>query len=415
MEDILTIFNPWWKTGKVKKELSCEFRRDLFSEIVEFLSTRQIIALFGLRRTGKSTILFQLIEEFIKREVEPERILYFSFDEKVAEIKDIFSAYSQIHDLDLEDGKYYLFLDEVQKLEDWQNKLKIFYDMYPNMKFFISGSSHLALRKKASESMAGRINFFKLEPLSFREWLTLNDFEFNNKKISLYKRELRSYFNWYIKTPFPEIAKLREDILIKKYIDEFIISRVISYDIKKEFKNVDTDLLETLKDLFFEEIGFILNVDGLAEDLHRGKETILKHINYLVQGLIIKILRNYRGSRLSSSRKLRRVYPYHPCFCLGASKGRYMENLFVSALDAEFYWREKEKEIDIIKNKTPVEVKYKNTVRRDDLKNTIYFMKKFGQRKGFVVTKDSEGEREYDSNRIELIPAWKFLLQDKSF
>lgn len=409
----MTIFNPWWKSRKVKKELSKEFRRDLFSEIVKFISARQIIALFGLRTTGKSTMLFQLIEELINREIEPERILYHSFDEKVAEIKDVFSGYSQIHDLDMEKGKYYIFLDEVQKLEDWQNKLKIFYDMYPNVKFFISGSSHLALIKKGAESLAGRINFFKLEPLSFKEWLTLNGFEFNKKKITLYKRELRNYFEWYIKTPFPEIAKLREDILIRKYIDEFIVSRIISYDIKKEFRNVDVDLLETLKDLFFAEIGLILNVNSLAEDLHRGKEILLRHINYLVQGLIIRVVKNYRGSRLSSSRKLKRTYPYHPSFCLAADKHRFIENLFVSILDAEFYWREKEKEIDIIKTKIPVEIKYKDIIRKDDLKSMIYFMKKFKQKQGFMITKDSEKKIIHNTNKIELVPAWNFALEQR--
>ncbi len=404
MEDILAIFNPWWKSGEVKKELAPEFRRDLFHDIVKTIGTRQITALYGLRRTGKSTLLFQAMQELMRGGVKPERVLYFSFDERVAGIRDILSAYSGLHGLDLEKGPYYVFFDEVQKLEDWQNKLKVFYDMYPNMRFYVSGSSHLGLSRRGAESLGGRIRFLKLEPLSFREWLALNGL--SAEKPALHGKELRGHFDWYMKTPFPEIAAEREDLLIRKYIDEFIISRIISYDIKKEYQDADVELLETLKNLFFGEIGFTLNMDGLAKNLHRGKEILQRHINYLAQGLVLRTVRNYRGSERSSSGKLKRVYPYHPCFCLGAGSGKYVEGLFVSLLDARFYWRDAAREVDIVKGGIPVEVKYRGTVKGEDLSGVTAFMREFGQERGHVVTRDTAGER----GGITLTPAWRFAL-----
>lgn len=405
MEEILTIFNPWWKSGGVKTELAPEFRRELFTEIVKGLDTRQVKALYGLRRTGKSTILFQAMQELMRRGVAPERVLYFSFDERAAVIKDIFSTYARLHGLDLEKGKYYIFFDEIQKLEDWQNKLKVFYDMYPNMRFFVSGSSYLGLSKRGAESLGGRMQFLKLEPLSFKEWLAMNGV--SAEKPSLRKDELRAQFDWYMKTPFPEIAAEREDIRIRKYIDELIVSRIISFDIKKEYPDADVELLETLKDIFFGEIGFMLNMDDLAKDLHRGKEVLQRHIGYLVQGLILRAVRNYRGSERSSSRKLKRIYPYHPCFCLGAGSGKYIEGLFVSLLDARFYWRDASKEVDIVKGGIPVEVKYREAVQKGDLVGITAFMKEFGRKAGYVITKDSAGTMA----GIELVPAWRFALE----
>ena len=148
MKDILTILNPWWKTKKVKQELAKKYKRKIFYKISNETNSRQITALYGLRRVGKSTIFFQIIEQLIKK-IEPNRVILFSFDQSVSEIKDIFSEYTSIHNLKLEQGKYYCFFDEIQKLEDWQNKIKIFYDMYPNIKFFISGSSNLNIIKKS--------------------------------------------------------------------------------------------------------------------------------------------------------------------------------------------------------------------------------------------------------------------------
>ncbi|MFH1637288.1 MAG: ATP-binding protein [Candidatus Woesearchaeota archaeon] len=406
MEDILRLLNPWWKTGNIKKVLTKDFKRDLFTELAGSIKKKQITTLYGLRRTGKSTLLFQLIEYLIKKRISPDRIIYFSFDHKALELKEIFSAYTNLNDKKIEKGEYYVFLDEIQKLEDWQNKIKIFYDMYPNIKFFVSGSSNLEITKKASESLAGRIQLLKLEPLSFREWLQINKINIPLNKIKLYEEELKQNFKLYIKTPFPEIADLKEEILIRKYLDDFIISRIISYDMKQEFEGVDVSLLETLKEIFFEEPGYILNVDKLARNLNRGKEILFRHIDYLKQGRLIKLVGNFRKGKLSSSRKLKRVYPYHPCFCYGIDEGKLIESLFVSLFDAKHYWREKEKEVDIILKGIPIEIKYRKSISESDIKNVTYFMEHFNQDKGIIITKELDEKK----GKIQFIPAWKAAL-----
>lgn len=406
-KEILFVFNPWWEERDVRKELTKEFKREIFKKLIKDINIRQITAIYGLRRVGKSVCLFQLIKYLIDNKISPNNILYFSFDKKVSDLHEIFDKYEEINALKINEGKFFFFLDEIQKLEDWQNKLKIYYDMYPNIKFFISGSSHLGLLRKGSESLAGRIKFIDLEPLSFNEWLNLNKIEIDNKRVLIYEKILRNNLIDYLKTPFPEIANLKENLSIKEYIEDMILNTVISYDIKKEFNDVDTTLLEDLKNLFFKEPGMILNVDKLARDFGRGKENLLKHIYYLEKGLIIKIIRNYRKGELSSSRKLKRVYPYHPSFCYwriqGDNEGKFIESAFVSILNSKYYWREKDKEVDIILNKVPIEIKYKETIKAEDLKSISYFIDKFKIRKGFVITKSYEDK----SKSIHCIPAWK--------
>ena len=409
MKDIMILLNPWWKTNSVKAELSKDFRRDLFYEIEKSIKKKQITALYGLRRTGKSTIFFQLIEYFLKENIASEKILYFSFDQKTSEIKEVLSTYQEINNINLEQGNYYIFLDEIQKLENWQNKIKIFYDRYPNIKFFISCSSNIALVRKSSESLAGRIEFFKLEPLSYKEWLEINKIEFEEKKIDLYEKELIGNLQWYLKTPFPEIATLKEDISIRKYIDDYIISRIISYDMKSEFQDADTSLLDTLKNLFFENPGMILNVDSLARNLNRGKEILIKHISYLEQGLIIRILRNYKRGELSSSRKLKKVYPYSQSFYFSSDESKKIENSIITELDAKYYWREGEKEVDMVIKDNPVEIKYKNEIKEEDIDNLKYFMKKFKKNEGYLITKN----RVNNFNSIKCIPVWKILIERK--
>ena len=150
----------------------------------------------------------------------------------------------------------------------------------------------------------------------------------------------------------------------------------------------------------------ILNYDQLSSDLKRSKKHLIKHVNYLEQAFLIRIVKNYRTSALSSSRKLKKIYPYHPCFSYNKEESKIMENAFASILNAKYYWRDKEKEVDFICESTPVEVKYRENISSDDSLYVKYFMKKFAQKNGVIITKNNED----NSHDIKLIPYWKAAL-----
>ena len=159
--------NKWWKS-----DFTVEFKlRDLYVQIKRFMHTPQIIAITGLRRVGKTTIMLKLVKDMIQ-ELNRENIVYFSFDEfKDIGIKQILKTYARLMNKDLSLNKYLFLLDEVQKLENWEEQLKAMYDSYPNIKFVISGSESLFIRKKSRESLAGRMYEFHIKPLSFKEFL----------------------------------------------------------------------------------------------------------------------------------------------------------------------------------------------------------------------------------------------------
>jgi predicted AAA+ superfamily ATPase len=118
-------FNPWWKTSSVPRGQAGK-KREIFDHILSFLDYRQIIILFGLRRAGKTTLMYQLIDYLLRKGgVEPFRILYFSFDEQAYSLSKLLEIYQQDilrQGLD-EQARTYLLLDEVQKLDDWFNKV----------------------------------------------------------------------------------------------------------------------------------------------------------------------------------------------------------------------------------------------------------------------------------------------------
>jgi len=130
--ETLLLLNPWWKSGKLGKELAKPFRREAFKEMKKLEPYRQIVILSGLRRVGKSTILYQIIEDLLTK-IPPERVMYFTFDSIVGDIASLFEEYASITGIDYHSEKITVFLDEVTKLSGWASQIKIFYDSFPNI------------------------------------------------------------------------------------------------------------------------------------------------------------------------------------------------------------------------------------------------------------------------------------------
>ena len=75
MEEMLTFLNHWWREGKVRRDLAREYKRIPFEELKALLEKRQIIVIYGLRRVGKSTLMYQLIQYLIEKGIPPSHIL----------------------------------------------------------------------------------------------------------------------------------------------------------------------------------------------------------------------------------------------------------------------------------------------------------------------------------------------------
>jgi hypothetical protein len=159
-------FNPWWKTGKVSPEFSGR-KRKIFDEVIKYIDKRQIVLFTGLRRVGKTTLMYQIIEELIKKDTDPYHILYFSFDEMRCDLEEIIKQYeTEVLQDDISKKKVYIFLDEIQKLEGWPSKVKLLYDSNPKLKIFLTGSAQITMWQGTRESLAGR--FFDFIVLAAR-------------------------------------------------------------------------------------------------------------------------------------------------------------------------------------------------------------------------------------------------------
>lgn len=414
IKETLGEINPWWK-----KEFRLEYKeRDIYSQLQKFMKLPQIIALTGLRRVGKTTIMYKMIRDAINSGIDPKNIIYFSFDEfSNVEIRAIPKAYEDILDKDIKEGKYFLFLDEIQKLDNWENQLKALYDtLGKNIKIIISGSESLSIKKKSRETLAGRIFEFKIDTLSFREFLYFKGIKF--KPINLFTRELSKLLEEFILTlGFPELVGIKDKEIIKKYIKEGLIEKIIYSDMPKLYKIKDITILESILRIFTEEPGQLVEISSLAGQLKISRQSLANYLNYLEDAFLIRKLYNWSRSQKKIERKLKKIYPAIISVDLlfkedELSKSRVFEWLLVNQLKGEFFWRDPYKnEVDVIlpnKKPKPVEIKY----GKIDFNGLLAFMHKFKIDKGYVISRFNEETKSIDGKQILIVPSFKFLLTE---
>lgn len=411
IKDVLLESNPWWK-----EEFKIEYHeREIYAQISKYLPLPQIIALTGLRRVGKTTLMLKIAFDSIKGGFDARNVVYFSFDEfRDAEIREIMKEYETLMEKNFRQGNYLLILDEIQKLANWEDQIKRVYDIHgKNIKIIISGSESMFLKKKSKETLSGRIFEFKVETLSFKEFLTFKDMEL--EPTGLYEKELARLFEEYMLCQgFPEIVGIRDRQVIKKYVKESIVEKVIYKDLPQLFKIKDIAVLESLLGIIMEEPGQLIEISDLAKELKISRQTLSNYLVYLEESFLIRKLYNFSNSRRKTERKLKKYYPMILSDIIfkedNISRSKVFEWLIVTRLNAVFFWRDPYKnEVDVIiadKTTIPIEIKY----GKIDTSGLIAFMKKFKTDEGYIISHEKEDRLTVERYIINVIPAFKFLL-----
>ncbi|OPY38195.1 MAG: hypothetical protein A4E35_00617 [Methanoregula sp. PtaU1.Bin051] len=203
----------------------------------------------GLRRTGKTTLMRQLMERL------ESPAAFFSFDEEETRTKEVlvFVLDYVITTLNAKS----ILLDEIQYVEGWEGVLKRYYDQ-KGFKFILSGSESLDL-SRAKAALAGRIATFSLPPLSFGEYLRLKGVTIGNGPASLsdypamkrlYEECLtrKEYFEhefveYLWKGAFPEIVSENDSAVVRRYISDLVVRKIVYQDIPSIFEVRRPDIL----------------------------------------------------------------------------------------------------------------------------------------------------------------------------
>jgi predicted AAA+ superfamily ATPase len=411
LKESLREFNPWWRG-----EFHLDFRpRSIYQEIQKFFPLRQIIALTGLRRVGKTTLLEKAALDKISSGFPASHVLYVSFDEfRNIELREVLKAYEDLLGVDIRDGASLLLLDEIQKLDDWDDQLKVLYDTAKDIKIVISGSESLFIRRRSRETLAGRIFEFKVEPLTFKEFLSFKGIDL--RPVGLYEKELSRRFAEFMKTlGLPELVGIEDKTVVKKYVRESLVEKVIYRDLPGLLKVKDIAVLESILNIFMEEPGQLIEISGLAGELNLARPTLSNYLMYLEESFLVRKLYNFSTNRRKTERKLKKYYPAVPSVDLLFREDRFsLSKVFechvVNQLRAEFFWRDPLKhEVDVVlvgEETCPVEIKF----GKIETRGLEAFLKKFDGKRGVIISRDQERTIKVADKTIEVVPAYKYFL-----
>ncbi len=443
LEEII-IQNPWWKTKRVSESKLGKLRRSEFDSLKEELEEKKITCLLGPRRSGKTTLMYELIGHLLKKGVSERNILFISFDNPKIRLNLEHNFDETIRDfsntiirepIDRLSSNAYVFLDEIHKLDDWGNIIKYWQDMGLKIKFIVSGSSSLRILKGSGESLLGRINFHLILPLKFSEFTgravsadfgNYNDIKKAHDELLLEKQELLIKLDEYIlKGGFPEvfdITDMEKAYEVLKQYKTLSINRDILdlKDIKEP--RILSDLADLLSDYMSQRISY----SAFADILNVKVDTVKNYITYLEECFLVYTAYLYSKKQVISTRKEKKLF-FIDCGLRNSlllkeiddlEKTKIVENIIffhiISLKKRElfpkiFYWLDKARnEVDIVvtlKNEVvPIEVKYSDYIEKKDIRGLLKFCEEFKTR-GLVITKDllrNEGN-------IMFIPAWLFL------
>ncbi|MBX7046666.1 MAG: ATP-binding protein [Ignavibacteria bacterium] len=271
------------------------YNRKILSECKKHLSSRQVTVLTGMRRTGKTTIIKQLLDS-----VKSQNKIYFDLEE--LNLRSVFGSanYKSIIDFISTLGidfsrKAYIAIDEIQNVKNLPSVIKFIYDNY-KVKFLLTGSSSYYIKNLFSESLAGRKKIFNVNTLDFGEFLTFKNPALDLKKISFSKfnenlyNTLNPYYEEYIKFGgFPEVvlAKTKQS---KKDLLNDILDSYISIDIR-QFKNFkDAGELKTLFKILASRAGSKIDISKLSAAAGISRPTLYSYMELLESTFFVKRL-----------------------------------------------------------------------------------------------------------------------------
>jgi predicted AAA+ superfamily ATPase len=418
------------------KKLIVNFQERTFGRIVPRdceipTNTKKIVSLIGMRRSGKTYILFSLIEK-LRQTIDPKNIIYINFEDDrlfpltLAKLDDLMEGYYELYPEKREE-RVYLFLDEVQNVEGWEKYIRRIDDTL-NLQLYITGSSSKLLSSEIATSLRGRTITYEIFPFSFREYLRYREIEVNlysSKSVSFIKNAFNSYLidGGFAET-FDETPDVQKRIL-KDYLDLIIYKDVVErYSIKNQ------SLLKHLIKYMFVNMGTLISVNKLYNDYKSqgykvGKDTLQDYLSYLQEAYTLFTTPIYRNSVREEQRNPKKLYAidngFKKLFSISLSDdySKLYENL------AFLHLRRKSSEVYYFKDKQEVDL-YART-DKEELVNVSYLiedektltrelnalkegMRYFKLKKAYLVTANRDEIVEVDEGVIEIVPMWKWLL-----
>ena len=395
--------------------------RDITIKSQKYLKTDDILLFVGARQAGKTTILKQ-IQQSLEKEKDTCCFLNLEDPEYLELLNKSPKNLFKIFAIDLS-KRNYIFVDEVQYLDNPSLFLKYFYDEYKGkIKLLVSGSSSFYIDKKFKDSLVGRKKIFNVWTLSFREFLRFkNEKELSGKdfkKLSLSEKEkiVLFYDEYLIYGGYPRVvlASLDEKKeVLREIVFSYIKKDIYEANIKQE------EVFYKLLKIFASQIGNLVNVLELANTLNVSKTAIDNYIYVMRKSFNIGLIQPFSKNIRKELTKMPKVYFYDlglrnfltdnfKSFATRDDKGALLENAVFRQLLETYYrdeikfWRTIQKnEVDfVVAEKFAYEVKAEPKKFRE--KSYKLFLKNYPNMEFSIISFDVKDTLIYGHSAVNV-------------
>ena len=266
-------------------------KRDAYvNQLKDYIDSDFVKVYIGIRRSGKTSLMYNIIDELKSMGVKDENIIYISFEsreytyidnsEQLDEI-----IYNKVKNLE---GKIYLFFDEIQQVKDWEKSINS-YRVSIDSDIYITGSNSKLLSGELATLLTGRYLTINVYPFSFKEFLQykneIEDVEITDNSINeLYD----DYFNF---GGMPGILSLGSEEF-KRLALKDIYNSILFEDVVSRFKINNVDLLQRFTRYMISSTGEIFSSKSIknylkSNNIYTSQDTLLKYNEYLFQSFFI--------------------------------------------------------------------------------------------------------------------------------
>lgn len=429
----------YWDEDEIRNLMPSNFvERIIGKNLFKALSSRKIVSIYGPRQSGKSSLIGWLINKLLEKGVKPQNINYASMD--YLDLHSLFFDTRKLLKLLREESdtkkEIYLFIDEIQRLENAGLILKQIYDARTNVRVITSGSSILGIKDKIKEHLTGRQIIFILYPFSFLEFLgakkTLPDkrlhlygIEEMKELNELYGEGLLSQWNKYITMGgYPEIVTTQRR---REWLFSSLFSIYLERDVAGLLSRANFQKFQDYVQLIASEVGKIYNRQAVSRILGRDIRTIEKFEDILIVTFILyRLLPFYTNVRreLSKSPRFYFVDTGLRNFISGESKeklvtGSLLENAVIvemikifSSQNFKFHWWRSKggAEVDLVFKKgrmvIPIEIKGMRDKKPRLTRSFISFIERYEPEKAYFITNSYYDRTVFNHTAIYFLPSY---------
>jgi predicted AAA+ superfamily ATPase len=393
----------------------------------------------GVRRCGKSTLLYQIIEHIKHSGIKNENILYINFfDDRLMDIKHgdlalIIEAYYSIYPEKKGTETVYCFFDEIQEAENWEP----FVDRIlrtEKCEVFISGSSAKMLSKELATQMRGRSVAWELFPFSFKEFADYKNIDYK-KLTSKNRLILKKCFDEYFeKGGFPEVRNVSTKLRIK--IHQEYYKTILHRDVIERFNAIHPQAVIQAGYRLISSAGSLYSINRITSYLKSmgykvSKGFVSSCIDWFNDVYFLFSLKIFSQSASIQNVNAKKIFCIDHSLVtsivpgISANTGHLLENITYLNIrritENTYYYRtNKGKEIDFVwldnqNNRHLVQVCFSlsdPSTRKREITSIYQAMEELDLKKCTIVTMDEEEMLKKDGREIRIIPAWKYLLMD---